>query len=121
MPLAFIHARIGLAGSLFLFLAGLYALYLYFRQSGVDGNLRGMLVIGEVLFIIMAVLGTIMALEGAHVARWVHYLYGILMVILIPSAFAITQGRDGRREVLVYAVLALFMGVMAYTRAMTTG
>lgn len=121
MTLAFIHARIGLAGCLFLVLAGVWALYLYFRGRGVDGTLRGMLVIGEILFIAMAILGILMALQGAQVARWVHYLYGVLMVILIPSAFAITQGRDGRREALIYGFLALFMAAMAYSRAMTTG
>ena len=121
MTLAFIHARIGLAGSLFLVLSGVWAFYLYFRHRGVDSNLRGMLAIAEILFVAMAVLGIVMAIGGAQVGRWVHYLYGVLMVILIPSAFAITQGRDGRREALIYGLLTLFMAAMAYTRAMTTG
>lgn len=121
MPLQLIHRNVGNAGIWFLAIAGVWALVAYFRKRDIEGNLWGILAIGEMLFIAQTILGVVLYVGGGRPVRLIHYLYGILMVILIPAVFAFTGGRSTRKEALAYGLVALFMAVMAATRAMTTG
>ena len=121
MSLKLIHHNIGNAGVLFLAIAGIWALAIYFRRREIDGNLWGILAIGELLFVAQAIMGVVMYAGGGRPDRLIHYLYGILMMILIPATFAFTGGKTSRNEALVYGLMAMFMAVMAATRAMTAG
>lgn len=121
MSLQVIHHNLGNAGVLFLAIAGIWALAIYFRRRDIDGNLWGILAIGELLFLAQAIMGMVMYVNGGRPARLIHYLYGILMMILIPATFAFTGGKATRSEALIYGLMALFMAAMAATRAMTTG
>lgn len=121
MSLQLIHRNLGSAGVMFLAIAGIWALVIYFRRREIDGNLWGILAVGELLFIAQAVLGVVIYAAGGRPARLIHYLYGILMMILLPAIFAFTGGKTTRSEALAYGLVALFMAVMAATRAMTTG
>lgn len=121
MSLKLIHHNIGSAGVLFLVIAGIWSLTIYFRRREIDGNLWGILAIGELLFVAQGILGAVMLVGGGRPDRLIHYLYGILMLILIPATFAFTGGKTSRNEALIYGLMALFMAVMAATRAMTTG
>ena len=85
------------------------------------GLTKSILAIGELLFLAQAILGMVMYVNGGRPARLIHYLYGILMMILIPATFAFTGGKTTRSEALIYGLMALFMAAMAATRAMTTG
>jgi hypothetical protein len=61
-----------------------------------------------------------LALQGGVPARgWVHYLYGVVMLISLPGLYAFVRGRDTRREALMYAVAGLFLAGISL-RAMTT-
>ncbi|MBI3363036.1 MAG: hypothetical protein HY023_18190 [Chloroflexi bacterium] len=119
MTLAEFHARLGNAGMLFALALGLWALWLYFRKQGVDGNYLGAMVIGELLFIAQGVIGATLYFAGHPLGRTVHILYGILAVITLPGAYAYTRGRDERREALVYGLVGLFLFGVAL-RAITT-
>jgi len=121
MSLKLIHHNIGSAGVLFLAIAGIWSLVIYFQRREIEGNLWGILAIGEMLFIAQAIMGVIMYAGGGRPDRLIHYLYGILMMILIPATFAFTGGKSSRNEALIYGLMALFMAVMGATRAMTTG
>lgn len=121
MSLKLIHHNIGSAGVLFLAIAGIWSLVIYFQRREIEGNLWGILAIGELLFIAQAIMGVIMYAGGGRPDRLIHYLYGILMMILIPATFAFTGGKSSRNEALIYGLMALFMAVMGATRAMTTG
>ena len=121
MSLKLIHHNIGSAGVLFLAIAGIWSLVIYFQRREIEGNLWGILAIGEMLFIAQAIMGVIMYAGGGLPDRLIHYLYGILMMILIPATFAFTGGKSSRNEALIYGLMALFMAVMGATRAMTTG
>ena len=102
-------------------LIGVYGLWRFWRHSGVGGNLWGMLVIAEGLYVVQDIVGAAMLLQGLSPARaWIHFLYGVVMLITLPGAYAFTQGRDGRREALMYAVIGLFLAGVAL-RAMSTG
>ena len=80
----------------------------------------GMLALGEGLYVIQALIGVVMALNGLAPARGiVHYLYGVIMIIAIPGIYLFTRGRNGKNEALLYAMMAFFLAGVAF-RAMTT-
>jgi hypothetical protein len=62
------------------------------------------------LYIAQGLVGVALYLLGARPARvWVHILYGVLLVITVPGAFAYMRGRDSRREALIYGLVGLFL------------
>ncbi len=121
MSLVQFHAGLSNACLLFSLLAAGYAFLRYFRQQGVDGGFLGVIAIGELLYLAQVVVGVLLALgDGPRPARlWVHVLYGIVLVIMYPAAYAFTRGRDGQRELMTYAVVALFLAGIAL-RAVST-
>ncbi len=120
MTLTQVHATLANACLLFSLIIAGYGFLLYLRRRGVDSNFWGTLAAGELLFLAQGVLGVILFASGLRAARTlVHVLYGIVLVISIPGAYAVTRGRDTRREVLIYAVIGLFLAGIAL-RAMYT-
>jgi hypothetical protein len=59
------------------------------------------------------------ALGGRPARTWVHILYGILLVITLPGAFAYLRGKDTRREALIYGLVGLFLAGVSL-RAIST-
>lgn len=120
-PDVFVQIHIGLARAsvIFSLIIGVYGFWRYFRNSGVSQDYWGVLAAGEVLYLAQAVVGVIMVILGLRPGRWVHFLYGFLSVITLPGAFAYMRGRDSRREVLIYALVGLFMAGVSL-RAIST-
>jgi len=120
MNLPQIHSALANACLIFSLIIAGYGFILYFRQQGIDSNFWGTLAAGELLFLAQAVLGMLLYASGLRVPRtWVHALYGIVLVITLPGAYALTRSRDSRREVLIYAILGLFLAGVTL-RAMST-
>ena len=120
MTLTDVHATLANACLLFSLIIAGYGFLLYFRRRGIDSNFWGTLAAGELLFVAQGVLGIILFAGGLRPARTlVHILYGIVLVITIPGTYAVTRGRDTRREVLIYAIIGLFLAGIAL-RAMFT-
>ena len=99
---------------------GIWGLYAYFRKTPSSGSYRATLVLTEVLFILQGVVGVLMFASGRRPHDNLHWLYGVLLVIILPIAASYTSGRDSRREPLVYGIAGLFMAGLAI-RALTTG
>jgi heme A synthase len=117
--LIFLHSRLFVTSLIFSLIIGVYGLWRW-RGGGVDGNMFGMLALGEGLYAIQAIIGVVMALNGLAPARGiVHYLYGVIMIIAIPGIYLFTRGRNGKNEALLYAMMAFFLAGVAF-RAMTT-
>ncbi len=117
--LILIHGNLATAVMLFNTLLGVWAAAKYLRNSGgVDGQFAGALALSPILGLVQMITGLVlvgMGLGGA--ARLVHFLYGVLVVINIPAAFAFTRGRDDRPILLLYSVVLFFTsacGVRAY-------
>ncbi len=117
--LILIHGNLATAVMLFNALLGVWALAKYLRNNGgVDGQFAGALALSPILGLIQMITGLVlvgMGLGGA--ARLVHFLYGVLVVINIPAAFAFTRGRDDRPVLLLYAAVLFFTmgcGIRAY-------
>ena len=98
-----------------------WGLYRYFRRQGVDGNYWAALVIAEGLYLVQGALGAILFFSGiGHLAGpFMHILYGVVAVLVVPALFMYTRGDETRRVMLVYGVGFLFM-VGILLRSMAT-
>lgn len=121
MDLTFLHARLATAATLFAAACGLWGLYNYVRKQGVSGNYWGTLAVGELLMIAQGLIGLLLWLQAHRPARpGIHILYGVVAVLAWPAAYLYTQGRDTRRESLIYGLIGLFL-VGITLRAQVTG
>lgn len=120
MSLTQIHGALANACLIFSLIIAGYGLLRYVRQQGIDANYWGALAAGEVLYLAQGVVGLTLLLMGQRPERTaVHILYGVVLAIVLPGTYAYTRARDTRREVLVYALLGLFLAGISL-RAMAT-
>ena len=120
MSLPLLHNGLANACTLFSLIIFGYGLVLFFRGRGVTGAYLGVLIIGELLFIAQMAVGIGLSAQALSPARgWVHYLYGVVLVIGLPGLYAFVRGRDTRREALLYALMGLFLAGISL-RAVTT-
>jgi len=119
MSLVIIHAGLGRAALLFIFVCALWGLFNYWRRQGVDSSFWGTLIIGEVLLVIIGLLGVIMVVTQGTPRNLIHILYGALSGLSLPATYVYTGGRDTRRESLIYGLVCLFVFGLTL-RAITT-
>jgi hypothetical protein len=121
MSLVQIHAALANACLIFSLIIAGYGFLRYLRAEGVDGSFLGALAAGELLYLAQVAVG--IGLLFAPVPRparlAIHILYGAVLALMIPFTFAVTNGRDSRREVLAYALVGLFLAGISL-RAMAT-
>lgn len=121
MPLPELHARLGNSLALFMLALGIWALALYLLKREVSPGFMGALLIGETLALVQATVGAFLWVTAGSPGRWVHILYGVLTVILIPFVYFRTEGRTTRREALIYGLLCLFLFGVSLRAASTGG
>ena len=109
MSLPLLHIGLARACVIFSLIIGGYGLWLYYRKQGVDGNYLGIMAVGEILYSAQIAVGTWMYLTGLRPGRDVHILYGVLLILCLPAAYAYLRGKDDRREVLFYGMIGLFL------------
>jgi hypothetical protein len=119
--LIWLHERIGNAAPLFMILAGVLSLFNYVRGRGVDGNILGILVVGEILMLVQAGLGLILLASGLFPGRLIHFLYGGLSVLALPALWVYTRGATDRRASLIWGLAGLFMMGLALRAIGTAG
>lgn len=120
MTLVQIHAQLATAVILFNVILGLWGLIKFFRGDGLDGNYFGAVALSPILGLVQMVLGLILIITGLGVnVRFVHYLYGALVIISAPAVFAFTRGRDDRGAVLIYAAVLLLTAAFGLRAQMT--
>jgi hypothetical protein len=120
MSLVQIHASVATAVMLFNAIVGVWGLIKYLRgQQNIDGNYAGAIALSPILGLVQLVIGLILIGMGLGVnVRFVHYLYGALVIIAVPATFALSRGRDDRAMLLIYGLVLLLtsgFGVRAYT------
>jgi hypothetical protein len=121
MSLNQIHGALANACLIFSLLVAGYGFLRYLRGMGVDGSFLGALAAGEFLYLVQIAVGVgLLVAGGPRPARLaIHILYGIVLALMYPATYAITRGRDGRPEVLAYALVGLFLAGISL-RAMAT-
>lgn len=120
MSLAEVHARLANTAMIYCIIMAVWGLFRFFRRQGVSGGYFGAIVIAEILLIIQGLLGLILWFGAATFRpEWVHWLYGIVLVLGAPLVYAYTKGRQDRPEMLLYAVGFVIM-IALVLRAMVT-
>jgi heme A synthase len=114
-----IHNGLFRTGLLITAFIGVWGLVTYFRKQPSSGSFRATLVLTEVLFIVQGVVGVLTFANGRRPHDNLHWLYGVLLVIVLPIAMSYVSGRDPRREPLVYGIAGLFMFGLALRASMT--
>ena len=122
MPFMLVHRGLANVCLIFSLLIGLYGVWRAWRHGNVGRRLWGMLVTTQMLYLAQDIVGVIMlSFQGLNPARgWIHFLYGGIILITLPTAYVLTRGRDGHRETTLYTVLGFFLAGVVY-RAMSTG
>ena len=118
--LQYFHNGLFRAGLIITGFIAVWSASLYVRKHAASGSYRATLVLTEGLFIVQGLVGIAMFLGGARPHDRLHWLYGPLLVIVLPIAASYLMGRESRREPLVYGLAALFMFGLA-VRAYMTG
>lgn len=122
MSIVEIHGRLGNTALLYTGVLAVWALWRFFRRQGIDSNYWGALVIAEGLLLVQAGLGAYIFFSGAGTLErpFMHILYGIVSLLVIPMVFAVTRGDDRYRVSLVYGAALLFqIGIIL--RSQVTG
>jgi hypothetical protein len=120
MSLAEVHARLANTAMIYFVIMAVWGLIRFFRGQGISGGYFGAIVIAEIILIGQGLLGLILWFGVATFRpEWVHWLYGIVLVLGAPLVFAYTKGRQERPEMLLYAVAFVIM-IALVLRAMAT-
>jgi heme A synthase len=89
---------------------GAWGLFNFLRRRAPDGNYNGALVLGVGLFVLQGLVGMVLVFTGQQPSRgWVHFLYGITMVLTVPAIFAFTRGSNTARESMLYGLGMIFI------------
>ena len=122
MPLADVHARLGNTALYFTIAMAVWGLWRFFRRQGPDSNFWGAMVIAEVLYLVQAGLGLFVFFSGAGelTKPYIHILYGVVTILVVPGIFVYSRGDEQRRSSLVYALAFLFL-VGIILRSTATG
>jgi heme A synthase len=108
--LSLLHARLADTAMYFALALAIWGFLRFFRGQGVDGSYLGAVVVGEVLMVAQGLLGGVLLALGLRPMNTsIHILYGVLAIISFPAFYAFVEGRDSRREMLMWALLALFV------------
>lgn len=122
MSLPVIHQGLSNAAILYCAVMAIWGFWRFFRKQGLSSSFFGAVVVAEILLLIQGVIGVILYLgAGSYQAGFMHWLYGIVLVLSAPIVFAYTKGREERPEMLLYAVAFLIMVALVLRAIVTAG
>ncbi len=119
MTLSEVHARLANTALFYFLLLSLWGYWRFFRKEGVNASYWGALAIAELLILVQGGVGAYLWLVGLRPDRGIHLLYGVVSAMAIPAAYAYTQGRSQRPEILIYGT-AMLITVGLILRAVAT-
>ncbi len=125
MPIDQFHARVGNSALLFMVIAGVWGLWRWRQHRSVDASYRGLLLVGEILLILQALIGVYMWLflnrDAVLVRPFMHILYGLLTALTLPAAFSFSTGKiEGERQQALYALVCLFLAGLIWRASSTS-
>jgi heme A synthase len=119
MSLTAVHDSLANTALIYFAILAIWGLVRFARRQGVSSNYWGALVIAELLILAQGTLGAYLWYSGLRPGRGIHILYGLVSALSIPAVYVYTKGGEERRDMLIYAVVAL-VTVGLILRAMTT-
>ncbi len=116
-----IHGRLAIAVVMFNTLLGIWGFIRFLRGLDIDSSYWGAIALSPLLGLLQMAVGLIMVYNGLYVnVRFVHYLYGALVILAVPACFAFLRGREDRGALLIFA-LTLLLNAGFGLRAYSTG
>ena len=119
MSLADFHGRLANTALVYYGILAVWGIWRFLRKQGLDSSYWGALVIAEILIVVQGILGVILFVGGERPGRWVHILYGVVTILVIPGLYAYTKGEADRRVMAIYAV-TLLISIGIILRAIMT-
>lgn len=98
----------------------IWGIFLFLRGSNPSGAYLGALILAEGVAILQGIIGLVLVLQGHRPDDALHYLYGVVAVLVLPSAYLFSDSGTTRRDSLIFGVAALFLVGVAI-RGATTG
>jgi hypothetical protein len=109
MTIVDIHGRLGNSALLYTIVILVWALWRFFKKQGPDSNYWGALAVAEGLYLLLGVFGLLSWLTGVGtLSGFIHPLYGIVSVLVVPAMFLYTRANENRRTMLLFAGALLF-------------
>ena len=100
-----IHSRVAIAVIMFNAILGIWGFIRFMRGKNIDGSYWGAIALSPMLGLLQMALGLILVYNGLYVnVRFVHYLYGALVILAAPACFAYLRGRDDRGAQLIFEI-----------------
>jgi hypothetical protein len=119
--LILVHDRLSNAVILFMAVVGAWGMLAYFRGDDLGGSLGGTFVIGQLLLVAQTVFGVILLFMGGRPLDSLHYMYGIVIVLLLPFAYTFVRERAPRTGLLLCSSAALLIAALAWRATITGG
>lgn len=108
-----IHGALSNTAWLFFLILGLWGLFRAIRGRPVESSYLGAALIGQLIFVVQAVLGAILWIGGgsADIGRpEIHLLYGVFALVFLPFIYlSVLRGDDTNRAQWVLAFTTLFL------------
>jgi hypothetical protein len=128
MSLTVVHSNLANAALIYFAILAVWGLARFARRQGVSSSYWGALVIAELLILAQGTLGAYLWYSGLYLwysglrpGRGIHILYGLVSALSIPAVYAYTKGGEERREMLIYAVVALVTAALILRATVTAG
>jgi hypothetical protein len=118
-----IHGALSNTAWLFFLALGLWGLFRAIRGQSMGGSYLGAAFIGQMIFVMQAILGTVIWLgsgSGGMQRPGIHLLYGVFALVFLPFIYlSVLRGDDSNRAQWVMAFTTLFLFGIAL-RAIST-
>ncbi|HEU5230109.1 MAG TPA: hypothetical protein VFU49_19980 [Ktedonobacteraceae bacterium] len=107
-------------------IAGIWGLILFFTKRPTNPSWRISLIVTAALGLLQGLLGVIMVIMGLKPGTgtgiyYLHYVYGGIAALALPIAITYaTNGKNPRRDMLIFSIAALIVAAVA-VRAWMTG
>lgn len=113
----------GLAFALFLdqVILGIWGLVLGFRQRPMGSAYVSALIVDEGLLVLQGAVGLMLFLSGHLLRSRIHFLYGGLLVVLLPVVYFYSNGREDTSRAGLWLGFALLFMAGLIIRAGNTG
>lgn len=97
-----------------------WGLFLWLRGRNPSGGYLGALILAEGVIVLQGLIGLVLLLLGHRPQDALHYLYGVVALMTLPTAYLYGDRGTERRDSLIFGLAGVFLVGIAI-RAMTTG
>lgn len=116
-----LHQGFARAFLMYSLILAVWGAFLWLRRSNPSGGYLGALAIMEGLAVLQSLAGLLLRVQGHSPHDSLHYLYGVVAVVSIPTAYFMSDHGTTRRDSGLFAIAALFLAGVAIRSFITGG